>query len=298
MRPRRLVVAALFALVSVGVVRAQQQFQVFASIVDAASGAPVASLDPADVRVVENGAEAKIARIDRVEWPMKVQVLVDNGAGLGSENLQHLRNGVKGLLEAMPAGVEVSLLTTAPQARFIVRPTMDRIQLLDGVGRISPDTGTGRFTESLNEATQRFEKDETDHFPVIIMAGTSSGDSNVLERDIQRLMQRLQKRPATVHVVLLTNTRSASGGSVQTNVGIAVTQLTGGRYEGIAAASRLATLLPEIGAQVAKSHEKQKGQFRLTLQRPSGASGDIGQIGLSVRTGLRAAGLSRDGHLP
>jgi hypothetical protein len=69
-------------------------------------------------------------------------------------------------------------------------------------------------------------------------------------------------------------------------------------YEGIAAASRLATLLPEIGAQVAKSNDKQSHQFRLTLQRPSGASGDLGQIGLSVRSGLRAAGLSRDGRLP
>jgi hypothetical protein len=114
MRPRRLL-PALFAVLFVGVVHGPTTIQIFASIVDAASGAPVTSLDPADVRVVENGAEAKIARIDRVEWPMKVQVLVDNGAGLGSENLQHLRNGVKGLLEAMPAGVEVSLLTIAPQ---------------------------------------------------------------------------------------------------------------------------------------------------------------------------------------
>jgi hypothetical protein len=196
-------------------------------------------------------------------------VLVDNGAGLGSENLQHLRNGVKGLLQALPAGVEVSLLTTAPQARFIVRPTMDRIQFSTASGALHPTRHRPihRVAERGDAALR--ERTRTDHFPVIILAGTSAGDSNVLERDVQRLMQRLQKRPATVHIVLLTNTRSATGGSVQTNVGLAVTQLTGGRYEGIAAASRLATLLPEIGTQVAKSHEKQSHQFRLTLQRPA-----------------------------
>jgi len=297
MRLLRLLVPVLFIVASIAVVHAQQQFQIFASIVDASSGAPVTSLQPEDIHVVENGAEAKVARIDAIEWPMKVQLLVDNGAGLGSENLQHLRNGVKGFLEAMPAGVEVALLTTAPQARFIVRPTTDRIMLLDGVGRLAPDSGTGRFVESLNEATQRIEKDEKDHFAVIVIAGTSSGDSNVLERDIQRLLQRLQKRPTTVHVVML-NGRSASGGTVQTNVGLAIQQLTGGRYESIAAPVRLATLLPEIGAQVAKSHEKQSHQFRITVQRPSGASGDLGNVGMSLRTGLRAVGLSRDGRLP
>jgi von Willebrand factor type A domain len=297
MRLSRLLLPALFVVLSVAVVNGQQQFQVFASIVDA-SGMPVKSLEPADVKVVENGVEATVTRIEPIEWPMKVQLLLDNGAGLGAENLQHLRNGVKGFLEAMPAGVEVAVLTTAPQARFVVRPTTDRIALLDGVGRLTPDSGTGRFAESLNEAAQRIEKDEKDHFPVIVMAGTSSGDTNVLERDIQRMMQRLQKRPATVHVILLTNARTASGGSVQTNVGLAVTQMTGGRYEGIAAASRLATLLPEIGAQIAKSNEKQSHQFRITVQRPAGASGDVGNIGMSVRSGLRAAGLSRDGRLP
>jgi hypothetical protein len=298
MRLPRLTLSALLVVLWVAVVTGQQQFQIFASIVEAASGAPVKSLEPADVKVVENGVEAPVARIDPIEWPMKVQLLVDNGAGLGSENLQHLRNGVKGFLEAMPAGVEVSLVSTAPQPRFVVRPTTDRIQMLDGVGRLTPDSGTGRFVESLNEAAQRIEKDEKDHFPVIVIAGTSSGDNNVLERDIQRLMQRLQKRPATVHVVLLTNVRTASGGSVQTNVGLAITQMTGGKYEGIAAASRLATLLPEIGAQVGKSHEKQSHQFRITVERPKGASGDLGNIGMSVRSGLRTAGLSRDGRLP
>jgi hypothetical protein len=288
---------AVLLAASLSVHAQQQQFQLFASIVDA-SGSPVTALQPGDVRVVENGAEASIVKTEAVTWPMKIQVLVDNGVGLGSENLIHLRNGLKGLFEALPAGVEVTLLTTAPQARTVVKPTTDKAMLQEGVSRIAPDGGTGRFIESLNEAAQRIEKDKTDHFPVIIAVGTTAGDANFLERDVQKMMQRLSQRPSTVHVVMLSNTKSTTGGTNQTNVGIAVTQLTGGRYESIAAASRLATLLPEIGQQVAKSNEKQSHQFRFTVQRPSAASGDLGNVGISVRQPLQALGISRDGHMP
>ena len=132
----------------------------------------------------------------------------------------------------------------------------------------------------MNEATQRIEKDKSDHFPVIIMAGTSSGDANVLDRDVKRIFERIQKKPTTVHVVLLNSTTgSASGGANQTQVGMAVTEATRGRYESIAAATRLATLLPEIGKQVAASHEKQSHQFRLTVERPGRRQGRCGPGG-------------------
>jgi hypothetical protein len=298
MRLTRLAAAILIVGLTTSKGYAQQQFQLFASVVDTKTGAPPASVAPEDFVVKENGADLKVVQVEPVEWPTKVQLLVDNGIGLGAENIMHLRNGVKGFIEALPDGTEVTIFTTAPQARTLVKPTTDKAMLLDGIGRIAPDGGAGRFTESLNEATQRIEKDKnTNQFPVVVVAGTTSGDNNIMERDVQNMMQRLQKRPATIHVILL-NSKGGSGGANQTNVGIAMTQMTGGRYEAIAAPSRLATLLPEIGQQVAKSQQKQSHQFRLTVERPSGAKGDPGEIGFGVRTGLRAEGLSRDGRLP
>jgi hypothetical protein len=130
---------------------------------------------------------------------------------------------------------------------------------------------------------------------VIIMAGTSSGDANVLERDVKRIFERIQKKPTTVHVVLLNSTGSASGGANQTQVGMAVTQATGGRYENIAAATRLATLLPEFGKEVAASHAKTSNQFRLTVERPADGKGD--QVSAGIRkAGLVLKGLSMDGR--
>lgn len=298
MRLKLLIAVGLILCVAASVTRAQQQqMTLYASVVDSA-GKPVASLEATDVRILEAGAEAKVVKVEPVNWPVKVQLLLDNGIGLGPGNLQILKDGVKGLIEALPDNLEVTIVTTAPQPRFLVRPTTDKAMMIDGLSRLAPDSGAGRFVESMNEATQRIEKDKTDHFPVIIMAGTSSGDSNVLERDVKKIFERLEKRPTTVHVVLLSQGSSATGGANQTQVGLAVTQYTRGRYENIAAATRLATLLPEIGKQVAASHEKQSHQFRLTVERPAGAKGDVGQVGAGARSGLSVTGVSLDGRLP
>ena len=298
MRSKLLVIVALVLCTSARDVGAQQQFQLFASVADA-TGKSVASLEPADLRVMENGVEAKIIKVEPVNWPVKVQLLLDNGIGLGSGNLQILKDGVTGLIEALPTNLEVTIVTTAPQPRFLVRPTTDKAMMIEGLARLAPDSGAGRFVESMNEATQRIEKDKSDHFPVIIMAGTSSGDANVMERDVKRIFERIQKRPTTVHVVLLNSTTgSASGGANQTQVGMAVAEATRGRFENIAAATRLATLLPEIGKQVAASVEKQSNQFRITVERPANAKGEVGQVGAGARSGLTLRGLSMDGRLP
>jgi hypothetical protein len=276
----------------------QQQFQLYASVADV-TGNSVKALEPTDLRVMEGGVEAKVIKVEPVNWPVKVQLLLDNGIGLGSGNIQILKDGVTGLIQALPDNLEVTIVTTAPQPRFLVRPTTDKAMMLEGLGRLAPDSGAGRFVESMNEATQRIEKDKSDHFPVIIMAGTSSGDANVMERDVKRIFERIQKRPTTVHVVLLNSTTgSASGGANQTQVGMAVTEATRGRFENIAAPTRLATLLPEIGKQVAAAVEKQSSQFRLTVERPAGAKGELGQVGAGARSGLTLRGLSMDGRLP
>jgi hypothetical protein len=298
MRSRLLVAIGVLVCVLTIHTGAQQQFQLFASVVDG-TGSPVTTIQPGDVRVTENGAEAKVLAVEPIGWPTKVQILVDNGLGLGSNNLNQLRTGVRGLIEALPEGTDVTLVGTSPQPRFILRPSTDRQAQLKAVDQIAPDSNVGRFVESLNEAMQRFERDKASFFPVIVTFGTTLGDTRVMERDVNQLMERLEKRPTTVHVVLLTASgQSASGGAMQTAVGLNVTQYTKGRYENIAASSRIASLLPEIGAQVAKSHERQSKQVRITAERPSGSSGNIGKVSMQAKGGLTTVALSFDGRMP
>jgi hypothetical protein len=298
MRSKLLALVAIILGVSTFRVHAQKEFQVYASVVDA-TGAPVAKLEPSDVKVTENGVDAKVLKIEPVNWPTKVQVLVDNGVGLGAANISHLKNGIRGLIEALPENVEVTIVSTAPQPRFVVRPTADKAAMVKGLDVLAPDSGAGRFVEALNEATQRNERDKSNYFPVIIMAATTAGDRNVLDSDVERLMKRLEQRPATVHVILLAGQgQSSSGGANQTQVGLAVTKYTRGRFENINAPARLEALLPELGTQVAKSHETQSHQFRLTVERPAGAKGDVEKISMGARSGLTTTSVSFDGRVP
>jgi hypothetical protein len=72
---------------------------------------------------------------------------------------------------------------------------------------------------------------------------------------------------------------------------------TGGRYESITVSSRLATLLPEIGAQVAASHRRQSTQCRVTVERPAGRPAAAGPLTAAVRRGY-TGNLTYDGVLP
>jgi hypothetical protein len=286
--PRSSVVAAglfLSFVVFAAGLAAQKQIQLYATILDS-SGGPAASVAPEDVRVTVDGAEAKVLKVEPVEWSTKIQILLDNGGGLGSSNLTLLRNGLRALLEALPPGLETTIVTTAPQPRFLVRATTDRQALLGGVDKLAPDTGTGLFVDSLNEALQRFERDKTDFFGVIVTLGTTMGDNRVLDRDIKQIFDRATKKPTTVHVVMFqAGTQSASGGVIQQDIGQQVAKVTNGRYESISAGSRIPTLLPEIGAQIAKSNTGQNKQFRVTAERPGGGSDESMKLSMAGRNG-------------
>jgi hypothetical protein len=294
---RASILAALVVwCLAAGEVDAQRQFQIYASIVDD-TGGPATSVQPTEVRVLENGVEAKILSVEKVNIPIKLQVLVDNGVGLGSENIAHLRNGVRGLMETLPSDMEVTLVVTAGQPRFLVRPTRDRAVILKGVDLLGPDGAAGRFVDALSDAATRIERDKGDYVAVIVAFATTAGDLNVLERDVERLVRRFREHPTTVHVVLLSLKPTATiGGQNQTNVGIGLAEITRGRFENIAAPSRIATLLPELGLEIAKAHELQRQQFKITVERPAGASGDVSKVTIAAFGGLGVESVSFDGR--
>ena len=146
---------------------------------------------------------------------------------------------------------------------------------MQGADRIAPDSGAPRFIEALNEAAERVDKDKGNYFPVVVILGSTTAEgSSFMERDVQRMLQRFAER-STVHVIMSVPARSRPvGWRREPDRG----RRRGGQEHGRPVRqhrgrNRLATLLPEIGAQIAKSHDRQSHQFRLTFQRPNGASG-------------------------
>ena len=278
---RRRYVSFLFLVVlCVASLHAQQQFTLIATILDPEKNAPADSVTPADVHVTEDGAPAKILKVESVVRTVKVQLLIDNGIGIG-QNLSEFRKGVRSFLEALPMDVETTIVTTSPQPRFLVKATKSRDELLKGVDRLTPDSSSGRFTESLIEAAERANK-EKDTFTVFVAAGTTSGDGNIRDSHTKHLLELIVGKPVIVHVLMYQGERSATGGDIQIEVGQTVTKITGGRYEFINNMTRYATLLPEFGAEVAKQVTGSTKQFRISAQRPDGKSGNLGKVAISA----------------
>ena len=136
---------AVFVACAATTVVAQREIAFFVSATTI-TGERVTDLKAEEVRITEDGKEGSVLRVEPIAWPVKLTVLVDNGYGTGTLLTQY-RNGLKSLFSALPAGVEASLLTLAPQPRWIVRSTTDKVQLQNGVDRITPDDSAARVQE-------------------------------------------------------------------------------------------------------------------------------------------------------
>jgi hypothetical protein len=298
--PGATALVVLACLMTAPRIGAQQQGQLYISVLDA-DNQPVTDLEPSDINVVVDDVDCKVVKLEPITKPMKLTVMVDNGPVLTKE-LATFRTALRAFFEALPEDLEISLYSINPQPRTVVKSTKDRRALLKGIDLIAPDTGAGMFFDALVEASERVEKDKTDHFPVLMMVASDFGrNSSAMDRDFERLQKRIVQRAITVHFLILHgggDRVNSVAGALQTEVGLQVTRLSGGRYENIAAASRLVTLLPEFARQIAESNVRQTHQYRITYERQDARAPQRLSASLSrLRIGVQAK-LSVDGHMP
>src|SRR3974390_3150945 len=96
-------------------IAAQPQRQVFVSVTDS-RGVPLLDLSADAFTVFEDNLPGKTLKVEPVDWPMKLTVMVDNGVA-SSGYIATLRSGLKAFFNEIPDEVEMSLLTLAPQPR-------------------------------------------------------------------------------------------------------------------------------------------------------------------------------------
>jgi len=285
------------AMAATAIVHAQNNQITFFLSATTVSGEPIADLKPEDLQVGEEGRPTPIVRMVPVNWPVKVTVLVDNG-GESGQLLSQYRSGLKAFLSALPTGIETSIVTLAPQPRWLIKPTSDVEELQKSVDRLAPDTSAPRFVEGLVEAVNRVEQDnrkQVVNFPVIVILSTAGAEgSTARDPEITKMARQLATYPARVHVIMLsvsTNPATvgrALPGARQVGLGKLVADVTGGRYEGIAASTRIPSLLAEYGQMIAEAHAFQSHQYMITVQRPAGVTGPVGQMMTGpVRAGIR-----------
>jgi VWA domain-containing protein len=297
-RVRACLVLLIAAIVVAGA-HAQEQITFFLSATSL-TGENVADLKAEDVAVAEDGKPTSVVRMVPVNWPVKVTVLVDNGFDTG-QLLSQYRSGLKSFLAALPAGVEASVLTLAPQPRWLIRPTSDAEQLQKSIDRLVPDQASSRMVEGLIEVAGRIEQEnrkQVVHFPVIVVLSTTGPEgSTARENEVNKMATQLLTYPARVHVIMLSTGATSNTslvGARQVHVGKSVADLTGGRYEAIAASTRIPSLLVEFAETIGEAHAFQSHQYMVTVQRPAGASGTLGQMMAGpTRTGVRLTPTSR-----
>lgn len=303
---RSLLLAAAAALFSAALSAQGTTFQFFVNASNP-QGAPVADLRAEDVLMSENGVQQQVVKIEPASIPMKLTIAVDNGLE-STDALAHYRTGLTGLVEALPQDVEVTLITTAPQPRTVVKASTDRTQILRGVNGFSPEQARPRFTDALVEYSKNLEKEAKDknakpYVPVMLMLSTAANETSSYQpKEIEKAVGFLVGRKARLNVVIMsTRTGQASSAetlnsNLQAIVAIPAVKATNGRYEALAVSSRLATLLPEWGKDLNALHLRQINQYRVTVERKSGGPLQNPRVELG-RPGLVGT-VSIDGYLP
>jgi hypothetical protein len=280
-----LLLAAVLMGIPVLVVSAQDTIAFVVNFLDA-SGAAVTDVTASEIAVVENGVPGTVVAFERDTRALDVTMLVDNSLGMGTA-LGEVRSGAKGFFAALPSDAQVSLVTLAPQPRWVLRPTIGPRNAVPAVDRITPDSTLGRFLDALVEAGDRLSTQSRGRIPVlVVVVSTNPDDSGSREQHFKRLAQRIAEHAATVHAVVVTTQAKVAGGRVpggvvsdiQVVIGSELAKLSGGRYEQLAVSSRVVTLLPELGQLVTSQSQR----FRLRARRPESAKGPLGSMAFGI----------------
>jgi hypothetical protein len=310
MRSMRALTLAVATVIVCGIasLAAQTPFQFVVSASDA-SGKTVTELTADDVLMAENGVRVPVVKVEPYSLPLKVTMTVDNGSDT-VEALGHIRAGLKGFVEAMPPDVEMTLISTSPQPRTVVKPTTDRAQVLRGLNGFAPESDQRpRFTDALVEFAQRLEKEEKDlksgklklYTPVLVMVATAATEQTSYEpKEIEKALTTIVGRKTRVFVVI-TTTKAGDANQLQdidrnrqAMIGRPATKMTNGLFETLSVSTRLTTLLPEWGGLLATLHGRQTSQFRVTVNRAN--SGPLQNPQFDLRNNMRG-NVTMDGFL-
>ena len=273
----------------------------FVSFTDA-DGAPVTDMTAAEVFVQTDDERSDALSLEPIRWPVRVTVFVDNGLA-SPPVLDHMREGLRLFVRALPDDVEVAIATIGGRPQFRTRHTTDPQALEDAIGVIAPEMdGAASFLDALYEEAERLHEDsEGEYFPVVVMVATNGpeGSSRVRERPFREMMERLMANRAALHTRMYTFT-SVTGvkqGGDQMRWAMDIGRVTAGSYEGLSAAVGFRTQLPALAEDLGRKHRLMSSQYLLTYTPPEGATAESVVSLLTTRAGIRMTP-TRDGKLP
>lgn len=278
--------AAFAVLIAVAGVYGQEQAQFLMPMTDS-NDVSVASFGPEDLTVFEDGKEAKVLKVEARDQPVRITLALDNGRQMG-DSLVHLRAAAAEFIKTLPESAEVALMTTAPQPRVSVRLTKDRGAIFKGIDRVAPDSSPGRFIELVQDVAQEWSRQPGEYTPVLVAVGSTYAAEFVNKRHAEEGLDRIAKARGIVHVIMM-KPAAATEGDAQEEIGQRVARASRGRYEAIGSHLQFG-VLTDIAGEIKKGTGR---QFLVTLQRPAGATGRLGNLSMSPRDGLKPGRITR-----
>ena len=311
------VLAGLLAVCAT--VYAQEQSAIYLLALDQ-KGAPLLNLSASDISIKEDVGPSAIVSVRRFGWPLKVTVFVDNGPRT-ADALVHYRTGLKKFFAGLPPQIPVSLIATAPNPRWLLRETTDRIQIEKGVNLITTDEGLGRFSDALVEYAarldQEFRKVEgpqlPPYLPVLVSMATTHQDGSEVRREsnLQMVMSLRKHRVWTTMIMMAPGRALTEPGGlpiVDANEGQnaelakTVQEVTRGRYvpiTGTGTSALSSSLLPGLAQDITLRYIRQMTQHRIVFERPAGAQGQMKSFALALLNHPGATiTVSTDGQMP
>lgn len=297
----------------------QEQATVYLSVVDQ-KGAPVLGVEASDIEISEEAGRSTIQSVRRFSWPLKVTVLVDNGPHT-SDALVHYRTGLQKFFAGLPSDVPVSLIALAPNPRWLVRETTDRVQIEKGIGRITSDEGLGRFSDALVEYADRLSEEFRrvsreqlqPYLPVLVSIASTHADGSLVRRQsLTKMIALLRKHRVWTNMIMVTPGLShaepgslpnvAADGGQNAEIAKAVQELTRGSYApvtGSATSALSSRILPELAQQITLRNARQTMQHRIVMERPAGARGPMKNFAFVLLNHPGAQFVvSTDGNIP
>jgi hypothetical protein len=297
----------------------QELATVYLSVMDR-KGAPVLEVEASDIAISEESGRSTIQSVRRFSWPLKVTVLVDNGPST-SDALGHYRTGLQKFFAGLPSDVPVSLIALAPNPRWLVRETTDRVQIEKGIGRITSDEGLGRFSDALVEYADRLSEEFRSvsreqlqpYLPVLVSIASIHADGSLVRRQsLAKMITLLRKHRVWTNMIMITPSLSpsepgglpnvAADGGQNAEIAKAVQELTRGSYAAVTGSGTSALsskILPELAQQIALRNARQTMQHRIVMERPEGAKGPMKNFAFVL---LNHPGeqfvVSTDGNIP
>ncbi len=288
--------AATFLLVAAPPAQAQEH-TLHVAVADA-QGNPVPGLGEDDIVVQWDGENLETTEFEALDWPVRLTVFVDNSSA-AVPLVPQLREGLRALFQALPTDMEIAVLTTARQPRWITRHTTDRAELEGNIANISPDPGTApTYNDALVEEANRLDDDDDrEYYPVIIMVAADGADlSRSQQGRIDQMVERMIENAAEVHTLLYV-TGAFGSGAMAAGVGERMAQITRGSFERITVPTVLVERLEALGRDIARKHRFVSNQYRITYRQPRNASSQPA-IGVATRREGLQMMATLDGNIP